>query len=486
MTNDVTAGGPSIVWFRNDLRIADNPALHAARERGGPLLCIFVLERDNGLRPLGAASRWWLHHSLAKLGADLDKAGTALAIFAGRSAEILPALAGAAKAGALYFNRRYGGSAMKLDKTVEEAVASNACTVETFNGRLLHEPWEIATKAGGSYGVYTPYYRAWQQAGGTGDPLQRPVSLSGATYPSGGPKRCSLANLDLLPTTPNWAEGWDANWEPGEAGAHKRLRDFLKAGLADYAAERNRLASWGTSRLSPHLRFGEISPRQILHELEKATSKATKTGAETFAKEIGWREFDYHVLHYHPDVAETNLHRQFDKMTWQKLSKAQLDAWKQGRTGYPVVDAGMRELWTTGYMHNRVRMITASFLIKDLLCDWRIGEQWFWDCLCDADPANNTMNWQWVAGCGADASPFFRIFNPVTQGQKFDPDGEYVRRHVPELAKLKGKTVHAPWEASEFELASAGIELGKTYPKPMVDHKAAREKALEVYERVKR
>ena len=485
MTNDNIADGPSIVWFRNDLRLADNPALHAAHERGAPVLCIFVLEHDNGLRALGAASRWWLHHSLETLGAALKKAGTPLEIFAGEAGEILPALAGAAKAGALFFNRRYGASGMDLDKTIEEAVASERCSVKTFNGRLVREPWEIETKAGGSYGVYTPYFKAWQQAGPIDDPLPPPASLKKAIYPSKGPKRCSLADLDLLPNKPNWAEGWADNWQPGEAGAHKRLRDFLKDGLADYAAERNRLASWGTSRLSPHLRFGEVSPRQVLHEVDKATTKANKTGAETFTKEIGWREFDYHVLHYHPDVAEKNLHTQFDKMPWREPAKADLDAWKQGRTGYPVVDAGMRELWTTGYMHNRVRMITASFLIKDLLCDWRIGEKWFWDCLCDADPANNTLNWQWVAGSGADASPFFRVFNPVMQGQKFDSDGDYVRRHLPELAKLKGRTVHAPWELSEDVLEEAGVELGKTYPKRIVEHKAARDEALAAYQAVK-
>ena len=485
-TTRASTDGPSIVWFRNDLRLADNPALHAARARGDPVLCIFILEGDNGLRPLGAASRWWLHHALAALAHDLEKAGARLDVHAGKAGEIVPALAKASKAGALFFNRRYGASAAALDKAIEDEVAGDGCMVETFNGRLLHEPWEIATKTGGSYGVYTPYWKAALAVGDPGDPLPRPRKLDGAKPVSAGPKPCALKDLDLLPTTPNWAKGWDDIWTPGEAGATARLAEFLEGDLADYAEERNILASKGTSRLSPHLRFGEISPRTILHDVKAAETKVSASGAKTFLSEIGWREFDYHVLHYHPDVAEENLHRQFDKMPWARLSKQDLDAWKQGQTGYPVVDAGMRELWTTGFMHNRVRMITASFLIKHLLCDWRIGERWFWDCLCDADPANNTLNWQWVAGSGADAAPFFRIFNPVTQGEKFDPEGTYVRRFVPELDGLKGKAIHAPWTLGDIELRAAGIELGKTYPAPMIDHKVGRERALKAYEKVKK
>ena len=449
------------------------------------MLCIFVLEQDKGLRAHGGASRWWLHHSLERLGADLEKAGTRLDILTGEAATIVPELAKAAGADALFFNRRYGRVTTKLDAGIEKAVADDGCRVETFNGRLLNEPWEIKTKQGGSYGVYTPYWKAALANGDPGDPLPRARKLDGATYPSKGPKRAALKDLDLLPTKPNWAGGLEEMWAPGEAGARARLRDFLDGDLAAYAEERNRLATNGTSHLSPHLRFGEISPRTIMAEVKAAKTKASADGAKTFLSEIGWREFDYHVLHYNPDIAEKNLHDKFDKLGWGKLKKADLKAWQQGRTGYPVVDAGMRELWQTGYMHNRVRMITASFLVKDLLCHWRIGEQWFWDCLCDADPANNPMNWQWVAGCGADAAPFFRVFNPVTQGQKFDPDGDYVRRWVPEIGKLRGKAIHAPWDAGKEALEAAGIELGSTYPAPMVDHKACRERALSAYDKVK-
>ena len=479
------AMGPTIVWFRNDLRIADQPALHAAVERGGPVICVFILETDNGLRPLGAASRWWLHHSLERLGADLAKAGASLTLYAGAAAEIIPAVMEANGAGALFFTRRYGGSSTALDKAIEAAVASETCVVETFNGRLLHEPWDIKTKAGGNYGVYTPYWKAAMALGAPTAPLPKPRELRAAVPAPDGPKAVALEDLDLLPTKPNWAAGWDDNWTPGEAGAAKRLAAFLREGLADYPAERDRLASWGTSRLSPHLRFGELSPRQIHAAVEATRAKVPNEAVGKYLAEIGWREFDYQVLHYHPDVAKKNLNAKFDRLPWADVPKAQIAAWKKGQTGFPVVDAGMRELWSTGYMHNRVRMITASFLIKDLLCDWRVGEQWFWDCLCDADPANNTMNWQWVAGTGADASPFFRIFNPVSQGERYDPDGEYIRRHVPELAKLKGKAIHAPWLADEAVLRDAGVELGSTYPRPILDHGESRQRALEAYRKVK-
>ena len=478
--------GPSIVWLRNDLRLADNPALHAARDHGAPLLCVFVMESDKGLRPHGGASRWWLHHSLEALAASLDKTGARLDVLAGEAKTLIPALIEAAGAGALFFNRRYGGAAAKLDEAIDKAVTDAGCRVETTNGRLLREPWDIKTKAGGSYGVYTPYWKACVAEGLPDDPLPKPRKIDGAAYPSGGPRRVAIADLDLLLTKPDWAAGMREAWTPGEDGAHARLRDFLQDGLADYGEERNRLASLGTSRLSPHLRFGEISPRTIVAEVKAKQTKASAEGAKTYLSEIGWREFDYHNLHYHPDVATKNLHGQFDRMPWTKLGKRELERWQAGQTGFPVVDAGMRELWTTGYMHNRVRMITASFLIKDLMCDWRVGEEWFWDTLCDADPANNAMNWQWVAGSGADAAPFFRIFNPVSQGEKFDPEGEYVRRWVPELAKIEGKAIHAPWTLGPLELAAADVELGKTYPEPMVDHKAARQRALDGYEKVKR
>ena len=484
MAKNDQAAGPTVVWFREDMRLTDHPALHHAAKRGAPLLCIFVLEDDEEIRQDGAAARWWMHHSLARHAEALDTVGARLDILAGSSAKLIPELVKSAEAGALFYNRRYGAPA-KVDERIEASIG-DTCTIEVYNGRLLNEPWEVKTKTGGSYGVFTPYWRNVVADGLPDEPLPKPRKLDAAPYSSSGPKRAALDDLRLLPAKHDWASGMREAWKPGEENALARLRDFLEDGLKAYGEERNKLASFGTSRLSPHLRFGEISPRTIVAEVKAKETKASADGAKTYLSEIGWREFDYHNLHYHPDVATKNLHGNFDRMPWEKVGKRELDRWKRGQTGFPVVDAGMRELWTTGYMHNRVRMITASFLIKHLMCDWRVGEEWFWDCLCDADPANNTMNWQWVAGSGADAAPFFRIFNPVTQGEKFDPAGEYVRRWVPELARIEGKAIHSPWELSRDALEAAGVELGKTYPQPMVEHKKARQRALDAYEKVKK
>lgn len=477
---------PGLIWFRDDLRLADNSALREASAAKRPLLCVFVLETNADLRPHGAASRWWLHHSLERLARDIEARGGRLDLLHGDSRHLIPALARAAGASRLYFNRRYGGTAARLDEEIARDL-EGACEVVSFNGRLLREPWEIRTKTGGSYMVYTPYWRAARAHGAVddaGDPLPTPARLTAAPYPADAPDRTALAALDLLPRRPDWAAGLRETWTPGEAGARARLKTFLDR-IADYPEERNRLASQGTSHLSPHLRFGEISPRAILAAVRERETAGNAQGVETFRAELGWREFDYHVMEAHPAIAEHNLNRKFDAMPWRRPNPAHVAAWQRGQTGYPVVDAGMRQLWRTGYMHNRVRMIAASFLIKDLMVDWRIGERWFWDCLCDADPANNPMNWQWVAGCGADAAPFFRIFNPVAQGEKFDPDGAYVRRWVPELARLDGKGIHAPWTLANSELDRAGVVLGKTYPLPIVDHAIARDKALAAYRRIK-
>ena len=354
----------------------------------------------------------------------------------------------------------------------------------TSNGRLLNEPGLVKTKTGGDYSVYSFYWKAALALGAPAKPLLSPSKLQAAHYPAGGPQRVSLKDLALLPTR-DWANSWGDAWTPGEEGAHRRLHEFLHGDLSRYPVERNLLAVKGTSHLSAHLRFGEVSPRQVAEAVATHKTAGAGDGPAKFMAEIGWREFDYQVMHTHPDLAEENLDRRFDRMPWRKLPKGELAAWRKGQTGYPVVDAGMRELWATGYMHNRVRMITASFLIKHLLGDWRIGEKWFWDCLCDADPANNTMNWQWVAGCGADASPFFRVFNPVLQGRKYDPDGDYVRAHVPELAKLPKGTIHEPWKLNPKVLADAGVELGKTYPRPMVEHTAARARALDAFRSIR-
>ena len=466
---------PSVVWFREDLRLADNPALHAGLARGEPVVCVYVLETDRIVRPHGSASRWWLHHSLAALGSDLAKRGGGLILRRGPAATVVPALAREVDAGAVYWNRRYG-SAEGVDDATAEALSTAGIASESFNAKLLREPWDVETKSGGSFKVFTAYWRAASAGPETGDPLPAPSRIEGLATP---PRSDDLAAWALLPTKPDWAKDFGDTWTPGEAGAQARLADFLKDRLEEYDLRRDFPASEVTSRLSPHLAFGEIGPRQVFAALS-ATRHPGSEAARRFRSEIGWREFSYHLLAQEPDLAGTNFNKAFDDFSWRD-APADLHAWQRGRTGYPIVDAAMRQLWQTGWMHNRLRLIVGSFLVKDLLIDWRAGEAWFWDTLVDADPANNPANWQWVAGSGADAAPYFRVFNPILQGEKFDPDGVYVRRWVPELAQLPDKLIHQPWTATPLELASAGIELGKTYPHPIVDHKAGRERALKAY-----
>ncbi|VFU08548.1 Deoxyribodipyrimidine photo-lyase [Methylocella tundrae] len=489
MTRGAQKQGPSIVWFRDDLRLADNEALTAAGAARAPLLCVYIFDEESkGFRPHGGASRWWLHHSLAALGEEISEKGGRLDLFRGRAQDILPALAGAASASAAFWTRRYGGAEIALDTVLKTRLIAARVKTQSFNGQLLHEPWEVKRGARGSFMVYSPYWRAALALPDAGAPLDAPEKILASPYPRGAPKRKSLDEFGLLPKRCDWAAGLRANWRPGEKGAQKRLGDFLANGLQAYASARDRPADDAISRLSPHLRFGEISPRQIFAAVRAAEAERPelKAGASKFLGELGWREFNYHVLFSHPNAATTNLQRRFDAMPWRDPPLRELKAWRRGQTGYPLVDAGMRELWTTGFMHNRARMAAASFLVKHLLVNWRIGEEWFWDTLCDADPANNPMNWQWVAGSGADAAPYFRVFNPVLQGEKFDPRGDYVRRWIPELAALPDKWIHKPWAAPAAVLREAGVELGKTYPKPVVDLADGRDRALKAFEAVRR
>ncbi len=423
MTRGTSGPAPAIVWFRDDLRLGDNEALTAACAGGGPLLCIYVLdEASAGFRRRGGAARWWLHYSLAALGRDIETRGGRLDLFCGRAEEILPDLAAAAAARAALWTRRYGGAEIAVDAALKSRLTEAGVKVESFPGQLLHEPWEVKKSDGGAFMVYSAYWRAASALPGPGDPIPAPSEIRALPYPVGGPERVTLAQLNLTPQKPDWAAGLRASWTPGEESARKRLEAFLANEIVDYAASRDNPAKPGVSRLSPHLRFGEISPRQIIAAIREADARDTNVakGADKFLSEIVWREFNHHVLFSHPNAASVNLQSRFDRMPWRDPPPHELTAWRRGRTGYPLVDAGMRELWTTGYMHNRVRMIAASFLVKHLLIDWRIGEEWFWDTLCDACPANNPLNWQWVAGSGADAAPYFRVFNPVLQGEKFD------------------------------------------------------------------
>jgi deoxyribodipyrimidine photo-lyase len=463
----------TIVWFRQDLRLHDNPALAAAAARG-PVLPVFILDRGNAADAwrLGAASRWWLHHSLAALQQELGY----LALFDADPRSILPMLIQGTGAKAVFWNRCYEPVAIARDTGLKAALQTQGIEVQSFNGSLLREPWEVKTGSGESYKVFTPYWRAC-----LGKPVSAPLPKPEVTIRKATPSGDELTSWKLQPTKPDWAAGWKELWQPGEAGARARLEDFVANALAGYPQLRDRPDLPGTSMLSPHLHWGEISPREIAARIAiEANRPARKEAAAKFMSEIGWREFAHLLLYEYPRLPDQNLRRKFDAYPWRD-SASDLRAWQQGRTGYPLVDAGMRQLWQTGWMHNRVRMITASFLVKHLRIDWRLGESWFWDTLLDADLANNAAGWQWVAGSGADAAPYFRIFNPIAQGQKFDPNGDYVRLWCPELARLPDGYVHAPFTADDATLARAGITLGKNYPVPIVDHDQARRAALDGY-----
>jgi deoxyribodipyrimidine photo-lyase len=477
-----SATAPVIVWFREDLRLADNRALEAAAAANAPVVPVYVHDEiGKGVRPLGGASRWWLHHSLAALDAGLAATGVRLRILVGAAEEIVPALARDIGATRVTWSRRYGLAEREIDARIKRALAADGITAESFNDHLIAEPWELETQSGGPFRVYSPFWRALTRAIEPPLPLPAPRRLQAFQWPAKAGS-VTLDELGLLPRI-RWDTGIAQEWTPGEAGAHARLARFIAEGLAGYAQGRDRIDRSHTSRLSPHLRFGEISPRQVWHAIrasEKSGHKATAADRNKLLAELGWREFAYHLLYHNPELATRNFAARFDAFPWQKNKKA-LQAWQKGATGIPIVDAGLRELWHTGYMHNRVRMITASFLVKHLLIDWREGETWFWDTLVDADPANNAASWQWVAGSGADAAPYFRVFNPVLQAAKFDPDGSYIKRWVPELAALEPRHLFEPWAAPPMVLAAAGITLGATYPKPIVSLDQGRERALAAY-----
>jgi deoxyribodipyrimidine photo-lyase len=469
---------PSILWLRQDLRLADHAALTAAAA-AGPVILVYVLDDETpGNWRMGAASRWWLHKSLENLGRRVP-----LVLRRGRADVVLSELLGQSGATSLHFTRDYAPWSDGLERRVKDACDAAGVACHRYGGYLLHEPEAIRNGLGEVYKVYTPFSKACFAAGEPRSPRPAP-NFKTSDHSLGSDE---LASWDLLPRRPNWAKGFEACWEPGEEGARSRLTAFIASGLADYADARDRPDRDVTSRLSAHLHFGEISPAQCWHAVRVAQFAANgrlDRAAEKFLKEILWREFSYHLLHLRPDLPEQPFRPEFSAFPWQ-VNEADLVLWQQGRTGYPIVDAGMRELWSSGIMHNRVRMIVASFLIKDLLIPWQAGERWFWDTLVDADIASNAASWQWVAGCGADAAPYFRIFNPALQGEKFDPVGAYVRKWLPELARLPDPFVHRPWEAPTPVLQTAGVELGRNYPHPLVDHGVARDRALAAFKAIK-
>lgn len=479
---------PVLLWFRDDLRLADNPALAAAVAVGQPVLALYVLdEHSPGFRALGGAARWWLHHALAELAASLETRGTRLIIRKGRAESVLGEVIAQVSPCAVLWNRRYEAATIATDTAVKSLVRAAGIRADSYNASLLYEPWAVRSKAGDPMKVFSPFWRAALASGEPPSPVRVPEGASLAEPGSfDGLDSEPLSALGLLPTKPDWASGLRDGWKPGETGAQDRLAAFLSSELKGYAEGRDRPDLPSTSRMSPWLRFGNIGPRQVWHAAASAVQQgaASHRDLAKFHAELGWREFSYHLLHAFPDLARSNFQGRFDAFPWRD-DPAALAAWQRGRTGYPLVDAGMRQLWHTGWMHNRVRMVVASFLIKHLLLDWRSGEAWFWDTLVDADPASNAASWQWVAGSGADAAPYYRIFNPILQGEKFDPRGEYVRLWVPELAGLPSDVIHQPWSASSARLSSAGVKLGETYPRPIVDHDAARNRALAALETMK-
>ena len=478
---------PSLVWFRQDLRLSDNPALKAASERREGVVCLYILDDETADDwAWGGASRWWLHHSLSALEQEIERLGGRLVLKRGNAVQIVPQVAQEVGAGALYWNRCYEPFAIDRDKRIKAWAKDAGLETESFNGGLLMEPWTLKTGGGHPYKVFTPFWKSLSGAYRNQAPLPAPTQI---TTPDRLPKSERLDDWKLLPSAPDWAGGLRDAWTPGEAGAKARLESFLDEGLAHYQDGRNRPDKPYVSRLSPHLHWGELSPGQVWYATELAAErsgdKKTRSAAWSFLRELGWRDFSYNLLFHWPTLPDENWKPAFDDFPWADDPEG-MEAWRRGRTGYPIVDAGIRQLWATGYMHNRVRMIAGSFLIKDLLVHWREGARWFWDTLVDADLASNSAGWQWVAGSGADASPYFRIFNPVSQGEKFDPKGAYVREWLPELADLPDSVIHRPWEADEAVLTRAGVTLGETYPKPIVDHAKARKRALEAFEATKR
>jgi deoxyribodipyrimidine photo-lyase len=467
---------PLIVWFRQDLRIADHPALTAAAETGRPIIPLFVLdEQEGGCWSMGGASRWWLEGSLASLDGDLQTIGSRLILRRGKSHDVLKTMLTETGAAGLYFTRHYEPA----HRSSEEALASNLevgkVQCRRFGGALLFEPEAIKTKSGGAYRVFTPFSKACLAQGVGRAPLPAPESL---TAPRNWPKSDTLRSWSLRPSAPDWAGGLRESWRPGSQAALHRLRDFLEERATEYASDRDRPDTEGTSCLSPFLHFGEVSPRQIWCRatLWADSHPETRGGIQAFLRELLWREFSYHLLHHRPEMTVHAFNPGFENFPWRTDDQS-LRAWQTGMTGYPIVDAGMRQLWHTGWMHNRVRMIVASFLTKHLLLPWQDGARWFWDTLVDADLANNSASWQWVSGSGADAAPYFRIFNPILQGKKFDPHGIYVRQWIPELEGVPDKFAHAPWEG--------GIDV-PGYPAPIVDHKFARQRALDTYAALKK
>lgn len=474
---------PSLLWFRLDLRLDDNPALLAAVESLSPMIPVFIWAPDEeDPWPPGAASRWWLHQSLKSLQQQLAENGSRLVLRAGPSLQTLEQLIAETGAQSVFWNRRYEPAVIPRDAAIKKYLRERGLRVETFNTTLLFEPWTLSAKSTQRpFQVFSAFWKTCLTKPEP-EPLQQiPLWL---TPPAAWPKSAALEDLQLEPRI-DWAKGFSTVWNPGEPGARAELERFLSDRVTNYASERDRPSQTGTSGLSPHLHFGEIGPRQIWNSLRSRQNTENKAAIESYLRELGWREFAYHLLFHFPRTPSHPLRAEFAAFPWRDDASL-LKKWQRGKTGYPLVDAGMRQLWATGWMHNRVRMVVASFLTKQMRLNWTEGAYWFWDTLVDADLANNTLGWQWSAGCGADAAPYFRIFNPMLQSKRFDPDGAYIRRWVPELNRLPAPFIHTPWTAPQLVLEQAGVQLGETYPLPVLDHEKTRREALTAFKEMTR
>ena len=466
----------SLHWFRQDLRLSDNPALHHA-SRNGQVLPVYILDDQNsGDFSMGGASRFWLHHSLKNLKENLNNN---LSLYQGDPLKTLLDIIDRNNINVVYWNRCYEPWRIKRDTEIKSVLESKGISVFTYNGSLLWEPWTIKKDDGTPYKVFTPFYR--KGCLNSEEPRKPLPKVSTSNLIVDKAPSLNLEDLSLIPAF-RWDIQMESHWDIGEIGAYERLTKFIDGGIKHYKEGRNFPAKPFVSRISPHIHFGELSPNQAWY---LAKEKGSDKNIDHFLSELGWREFSYCQLYFNPDLPRKNLQSKFDAFPWEDNPKNLL-AWQKGQTGIPMVDAGMRELWLTGSMHNRVRMVVGSFLVKNLLLNWHHGEQWFWDCLVDADLASNSASWQWIAGCGADAAPYFRIFNPVTQGEKFDPDGEYIRQYIPELKELPNKYLYNPSEAPKEVLDKANIVIGKDYPEPIINLKASREKALDAFKSLKK
>lgn len=481
MSSDPSASSIALVWFRQDLRVSDNSALNAAIESGLPLLPLYIFDQQN-VRALGGASQWWLHESLKALHTELETLGTKLHIVAGSTQQVFDRVVANVSVKEVFANRCYEADAAELEQTIYGSLSAKDIHMRRYSGALLFEPEQIHKDDGLPYKVFTPFYKRSLSRLSPGRELTAPPPLSDRQKQSpcvDCSDTVTLESLELLPTQPDWSTGLRATWTPGEQGAEEQLDVFIHNALHNYKLGRDIPADDGTSMLSPHLHFGEITPRSIWHKVEQAMAvdRKNREGGIAYLRELVWRDFAYYLLHHWPTMVSEPFRPDFKHFPWADNAQ-HLKAWQRGQTGYPLVDAGMRQLWQTGWMHNRVRMVVASFLVKHLLQHWKQGEEWFWDTLVDADLASNTASWQWAAGSGADAAPYFRIFNPTLQSTRFDKQGDYIRLYVPELAALPAKYIHEPHKAPDKVLKEAGVRLGENYPLPMVDHREARERAL--------